>query len=97
MFDLQTVGQDYGVQFLNYTIRWQMSKFTNFSLIIALALTVSDIYTFLIVDLQKTRSRSRRSIFEIIPFDGKCQNPQISRIQLCASSYRFRDVKILNV
>ena len=38
----------------------------------------------------KSRSRSRSAIL-----DGKCQNLQMS--QICASSYRFRDIQILNL
>ena len=29
MFGLESVGQDYGVQFLQWQIRWEMSKYTN--------------------------------------------------------------------
>ena len=30
------------------------------------------------------------------PFDGKCQNLQMSPTQFCASFYRFSDIKIAN-
>ena len=36
-----------------------------------------------------SRSRSRIAIIEITPFDGKCQNLQMSPIHCCASSYRI--------
>ena len=40
----------------------------------------------------KSRSKSQSAIFSITPFDGKCQNLQMSPTHFCASSYIFRDI-----
>ena len=39
----------------------------------------------------KSRSRSRTAISTITPFNGKCQNLQISHTNLFASSYHFKE------
>ena len=41
-------------------------------------------------------SRSRCENVAITSFGGKCQNLQMSFTSFCASSYRFRDIQILN-
>ena len=46
-------------------------------------------------DLQKV-GQGHSAIFIIRPFDGKCQNVQMTPTHFCASSYRFRDITILN-
>ena len=53
---------------------------------------VFNIYNFW---LPKCMSRSRRTIFSVTPFDGKCQNIQINPKSFCANFHLFRDIKIL--
>ena len=67
---------------------WKVSKyFKVVPYICALALTISDILTNILNSLSsKIRSRSRNTISQITPFDGKCQKLQISRAHFCASS-----------
>ena len=45
----------------------------------------------------KGRSRSHIAIFEIRPLDGKCEYLQMPPTHFCASSYRFKDIKIVNI
>ena len=60
----------------------------------ALALTV---FFFFIFDLQKVGKGQKVQFSQITPFDGKCQNLQMSLTHcFCASSYRLRDITILN-
>ena len=81
--------------FRNYTILWQLLKSTNVSHKLLRKLSPFQIYIFLIFLPPLCRSRSRSGIFAITPFDGKCQNLQMSHTNFCASSNRLRDVKIL--
>ena len=55
------------------------------------------ILTFYILYLQKYWWWSRNTIFALTPFDGKCQNLQMTSPHFGASSYRFRDNNILVV
>ena len=60
--------------FRNYTIRQQMSKSTNVSHTFLLQLLQFQIYKKINKCLpSKSRSRSRRAILTIVPFDDKCQ------------------------
>ena len=36
------------------------------------------------------------AFFAMTPFDGKCQNLQMSPSPFCASSYRLQEINILN-
>ena len=45
----------------------------------------------------KIMSRSQGAIFPITPFDGQCQNLQMSSTNFCATYYRLRNIKILNI
>ena len=57
----------------NGPVRWQISACINFILEhLSLALTVFDILTFEIFDLEKPRSRSKSTTFEMMIIDGKC-------------------------
>ena len=80
--------------FHNEAIRWQISKSTTIVLcIFTPALTISEILTFHIFDLQKSRSRSLSKNFAMRPFDGKYLSQQKSAHEfVCASSINFRDI-----
>ena len=82
-------------KFLNYISRWQLSKSTNISHTFLHSLLSFQRYRYKIFKClpSKSRSRSRSAIFS--PFDGKCQNLQMSPTHNCTSSYRFRDIEIL--
>ena len=91
------VGQCHEVQFSQ--LHRSMANVKNLRMflhIFELALTFSEIKMLNFLPL-KSRSRSRCAIFAIIPFDGKCQNLQMSPIHFCARPYRFRDITISNI
>ena len=94
---IQKIGLGHGVQFsrLHHSMV-NVKIYKCLPQICALALTVSEISknTFW---HQKSWSRSRRAIFVIAPFNGKCENLQMSAISFWASSYRLRDIIFVNV
>ena len=76
--------------FRNYVIGWLISKFTNASD----TFQRYDNFSFL---TSRSRPRSRSAIFAITLFNVKCQNIQLSATRFSASSYRFKDITILNI
>ena len=72
-FDLENVGQSRRVQLLQWSHSMKNIKIYR-SRLFELPLTISEIITFEIVDLEKSRSRSHSTTFAMTPFDGNYTN-----------------------
>ena len=96
MFDLQKVDQGHEIQFSQWhhsIVGLNVNIYKRFRHIFVIALIFRDIKILNLL-ASKSMSRSPSTIFEVIPFDGKCQNLQMIPTHFSASYLHFKYVKI---
>ena len=96
-FDLSKVGQGHVLQFSQW--RHSMANVKMYTKASHIFLRYSHCFRDINIEncLPSKRSRSLRKIVAVTPFEGKCQNLQMTPTHFCASSQHFRDIHIWEV